>query len=218
MLTNPLRDASASSRAPEFYTAQELARIVTRSAELMGAYIEAGGAGDRPRARHTTDRQPPAAARARLCRGQGDGSITREMADAALSMLDVDRAGFDLMDRKLLEAVLHKFGGGPVGVDNLAAAIGEERDTIEDVLEPYLIQQGYLQRTPRGRWWRRPAPTATSAWPHPTLAARRRTTRPAPSECRHAGRPRPMPLRIASHIPATFPATSPTGFAAPRQT
>ncbi len=73
------------------------------------------------------------------------------MADAALAMLDVDSVGFDLMDRKLLEAVLHKFGGGPVGVDNLAAAIGEERDTIEDVLEPYLIQQGYLQRTPRGR-------------------------------------------------------------------
>ena len=71
--------------------------------------------------------------------------------DAALKMLDVDPVGFDLMDRKLLEAILHKFGGGPVGVDNLAAAIGEERDTIEDVLEPYLIQQGFLQRTPRGR-------------------------------------------------------------------
>ena len=82
---------------------------------------------------------------------KGDGTITREMADAALAMLDVDRVGFDLMDRKLLEAILHKFSGGPVGVDNLAAAIGEERDTIEDVLEPYLIQQGYLQRTPRGR-------------------------------------------------------------------
>jgi Holliday junction DNA helicase RuvB len=82
---------------------------------------------------------------------KADGVITREVADAALSMLDVDAAGFDLMDRKLLEAILHKFDGGPVGVDNLAAAIGEERDTIEDVLEPFLIQQGYLQRTPRGR-------------------------------------------------------------------
>jgi Holliday junction DNA helicase RuvB len=82
---------------------------------------------------------------------KGDGTITRETADAALAMLDVDHVGFDLMDRKLLEAILHKFGGGPVGVDNLAAAIGEARDTIEDVLEPYLIQQGYLQRTPRGR-------------------------------------------------------------------
>jgi Holliday junction DNA helicase RuvB len=82
---------------------------------------------------------------------KSDGTITSELADAALEMLDVDSVGFDLMDRKLLEAVLHKFDGGPVGVDNLAAAIGEARDTIEDVLEPYMIQQGYLQRTPRGR-------------------------------------------------------------------
>jgi holliday junction DNA helicase RuvB len=82
---------------------------------------------------------------------KADGAITAKVADAALRMLDVDPVGFDLMDRKLLEAILHKFDGGPVGVDNLAAAIGEERDTIEDVLEPYLIQQGYLQRTPRGR-------------------------------------------------------------------
>jgi Holliday junction DNA helicase RuvB len=77
--------------------------------------------------------------------------VTRDVADAALSMLDVDKVGLDMMDRKLLQAVLEKFGGGPVGVENLAAAIGEERDTIEDVLEPYLIQQGYLMRTPRGR-------------------------------------------------------------------
>ena len=82
---------------------------------------------------------------------KGNGKITKAMADAALVMLDVDPVGFDLMDRKLLEAVLFKFNGGPVGLDNLAAAIGEERDTIEDVLEPYLIQQGFLQRTPRGR-------------------------------------------------------------------
>jgi Holliday junction DNA helicase RuvB len=82
---------------------------------------------------------------------KGKGDVTKAMADAALQMLDVDPVGFDLMDRKLLEAVLFKFSGGPVGLDNLAAAIGEERDTIEDVLEPYLIQQGYLQRTPRGR-------------------------------------------------------------------
>jgi Holliday junction DNA helicase RuvB len=82
---------------------------------------------------------------------RADGMITSDVADRALKMLDVDPVGFDLMDRKLLEAILHKFDGGPVGVDNLAAAIGEERDTIEDVLEPYLIQQGFLQRTPRGR-------------------------------------------------------------------
>ena len=82
---------------------------------------------------------------------KADGHITAAVADAALAMLDVDPVGFDLMDRKLLEAILYKFDGGPVGIDNLAAAIGEERDTIEDVLEPYLIQQGFLQRTPRGR-------------------------------------------------------------------
>jgi Holliday junction DNA helicase RuvB len=83
---------------------------------------------------------------------KGDGRITRAMADAALAMLDVDPVGFDLMDRKLLEAVVHRFDGGPVGLDNMAAAIGEEPGTIEDVIEPYLIQQGYLQRTPRGGW------------------------------------------------------------------
>ena len=82
---------------------------------------------------------------------KGDGRITQAMAKAALAMLDVDPEGFDLMDRKLLEAVIHRFDGGPVGLDNIAASIGEERDTIEDVIEPYLIQQGYLQRTPRGR-------------------------------------------------------------------
>jgi Holliday junction DNA helicase RuvB len=82
---------------------------------------------------------------------KSDGVVSAEIADAALQMLDVDKLGFDVMDRKLLQAVLEKFGGGPVGLDNLAAAIGEERDTIEDVLEPYLIQQGYLMRSPRGR-------------------------------------------------------------------
>jgi holliday junction DNA helicase RuvB len=82
---------------------------------------------------------------------KSDGIVSSDIADAALQMLDVDKLGFDVMDRKLLQAVLEKFGGGPVGLDNLAAAIGEERDTIEDVLEPYLIQQGYLMRTPRGR-------------------------------------------------------------------
>jgi Holliday junction DNA helicase RuvB len=82
---------------------------------------------------------------------RADGNATREVADAALTMLDVDSRGLDVMDRRLLQTVIEKFMGGPVGVDNLAAAIGEERDTIEDVIEPYLIQQGYLQRTPRGR-------------------------------------------------------------------
>ncbi len=153
MLTNPLRDRFGIVARLEFYTAEELARIVTRSAQLLQARIDPLGALEIARRARGTPRIAN-----RLLRRvrdyaevKGDGTITREMADAALAMLDVDRVGFDLMDRKLLEAVLHKFGGGPVGVDNLAAAIGEERDTIEDVLEPYLIQQGYLQRTPRGR-------------------------------------------------------------------
>jgi Holliday junction DNA helicase RuvB len=153
MLTNPLRDRFGIVARLEFYTPEELARIVTRSASLLNAIIVDQGALEIARRSRGTPRIAN-----RLLRRvrdyaevKGEGRITREIADAALKMLDVDPVGFDLMDRKLLEAVLFKFSGGPVGLDNLAAAIGEERDTIEDVLEPYLIQQGYLQRTPRGR-------------------------------------------------------------------
>jgi Holliday junction DNA helicase RuvB len=153
MLTNPLRDRFGIVARLEFYNSDELARIVTRSADLLGAPIVDDGAREIARRARGTPRIAN-----RLLRRvrdyaevKGTGEITKAMADAALAMLDVDRVGFDLMDRKLLEAVLLKFGGGPVGVGNLAAAIGEEADTIEDVLEPYLIQQGYLQRTPRGR-------------------------------------------------------------------
>ncbi|MDF3831699.1 Holliday junction branch migration DNA helicase RuvB [Cupriavidus basilensis] len=153
MLTNPLRDRFGIVARLEFYTAEELSRIVTRSAQLLNARIDPLGALEIARRARGTPRIAN-----RLLRRvrdyaevKGDGNITRAIADAALAMLDVDAVGFDLMDRKLLEAILQKFSGGPVGVDNLAAAIGEERDTIEDVLEPYLIQQGYLQRTPRGR-------------------------------------------------------------------
>jgi Holliday junction DNA helicase RuvB len=153
MLTNPLRDRFGIVGRLEFYTPEQLARIVTRSAALLKAVIEDDGALEIARRSRGTPRIAN-----RLLRRvrdyaevKGKGEITKEMADAALVMLDVDPVGFDLMDRKLLEAVLFKFGGGPVGLDNLAAAIGEERDTIEDVLEPYLIQQGFLQRTPRGR-------------------------------------------------------------------
>jgi Holliday junction DNA helicase RuvB len=153
MLTNPLRDRFGIVARLEFYTPDELARIVTRSAALLNAVIVDQGALEIARRSRGTPRIAN-----RLLRRvrdyaevKGEGRITREIADAALKMLDVDPVGFDLMDRKLLEAVLFKFSGGPVGLDNLAAAIGEERDTIEDVLEPYLIQQGYLQRTPRGR-------------------------------------------------------------------
>ncbi|HZS81008.1 MAG TPA: Holliday junction branch migration DNA helicase RuvB [Herbaspirillum sp.] len=153
MLTNPLRDRFGIVARLEFYSPSELACIVTRSAGLLHAPIVAEGALEIARRSRGTPRIAN-----RLLRRvrdyaevKGDGRITQTMADAALVMLDVDPVGFDLMDRKLLEAVLFKFSGGPVGLDNLAAAIGEERDTIEDVLEPYLIQQGYLQRTPRGR-------------------------------------------------------------------
>ncbi|MGZ5196032.1 MAG: Holliday junction DNA helicase RuvB C-terminal domain-containing protein, partial [Ramlibacter sp.] len=137
----------------EFYTAEELTRIVTRSAKLLKAPLdEQGGIEIAKRSRGT-----PRVANRLLRRVRdyadvkSDGKITQEIAHKALAMLDVDPQGFDVMDRKLLEAVIHRFDGGPVGLDNIAASIGEERDTIEDVIEPYLIQQGYLQRTPRGR-------------------------------------------------------------------
>ena len=153
MLTNPLRDRFGIVSRLEFYTPEELTRIVTRSSGLLKAPIEPEGSFEIARRSRGTPRIAN-----RLLRRvrdyadvKGDGRITQAMAQAALSMLDVDPEGFDLMDRKLLEAVIHRFDGGPVGLDNIAASIGEERDTIEDVIEPYLIQQGYLQRTPRGR-------------------------------------------------------------------
>jgi len=153
MLTNPLRDRFGIVARLEFYSADELARIVRRSAGLLGTPIEDDGAFEIARRSRGTPRIAN-----RLLRRvrdyaevKGDGRITVEMAQRALTMLDVDPQGFDVMDRKLLEAVIHKFDGGPVGLDNIAASIGEESGTIEDVIEPYLIQQGYLQRTPRGR-------------------------------------------------------------------
>ena len=153
MLTNPLRDRFGIVARLEFYTPQELQRIVTRSAGLLELPISPDGAFEIAKRSRGTPRIAN-----RLLRRvrdyadvRADGKATREVADAALLMLDVDALGLDLMDRKLLLTVIEKFAGGPVGVDNLAAAIGEERDTIEDVLEPYLIQQGYLHRTPRGR-------------------------------------------------------------------
>jgi holliday junction DNA helicase RuvB len=153
MLTNPLRDRFGIVARLEFYSADELALIVRRSARLLDCVIDDAGSLEIARRSRGTPRI--ANRLLRRCRDyaqvKADGTITREVADAALLMLDVDSVGLDLMDRKLLEAVIDKFDGGPVGVDNLAAAIGESRDTIEDVLEPYLIQQGYLQRTPRGR-------------------------------------------------------------------
>jgi holliday junction DNA helicase RuvB len=153
MLTNPLRDRFGIVARLEFYTTDELTLIVERSANLLKAKIDPSGATEiARRARGTPRIANRLLRRVRdFAEVKGTGVITKTMADAALAMLDVDASGFDVMDRKLLEAILHKFDGGPVGIDNLAAAIGEERDTIEDVLEPYLIQQGYLQRTSRGR-------------------------------------------------------------------
>ena len=153
MLTNPLRDRFGIIARLEFYTPEELCRIVTRSAGLMGAPIDQDGAMELARRSRGTPRIAN-----RLLRRvrdyaevKGDGRIVKLIADKALTMLDVDPKGFDVMDRKVLEAIVHRFDGGPVGLDNLAAAIGEDSGTIEDVIEPYLIQQGYLQRTPRGR-------------------------------------------------------------------
>ncbi len=153
MLTNPLRDRFGIVARLEFYTTEELTKIIDRSANLLKAKIDPEGSVEiAKRARGTPRIANRLLRRVRdYAEVKGTGTITKAMADAALKMLDVDPSGFDVMDRKLLEAILHKFDGGPVGIDNLAAAIGEERDTIEDVLEPYLIQQGYLQRTSRGR-------------------------------------------------------------------
>ena len=153
MLTNPLRDRFGIVARLEFYTTEELTKIIDRSATLLKANIDPDGSVEiAKRARGTPRIANRLLRRVRdYAEVKGTGTITKAMADGALKMLDVDPSGFDVMDRKLLEAILHKFDGGPVGIDNLAAAIGEERDTIEDVLEPYLIQQGYLQRTSRGR-------------------------------------------------------------------
>jgi len=153
MLTNPLRDRFGIVSRLEFYNTEELAHIVARSARLLKASASDDGAMEIARRSRGTPRIAN-----RLLRRVRDyaevraqGRIDSETAAAALTMLEVDPLGLDLMDRKLLEAIIHKFDGGPVGVDSLAAAIGEERDTIEDVIEPYLIQTGFLQRTPRGR-------------------------------------------------------------------
>ena len=153
MLTNPLRDRFGIVSRLEFYTSEELARIVKRSASLLNVPTDAEGGFEIARRSRGTPRIAN-----RLLRRvrdyadvKGQGRITLDIANKALAMLDVDPQGLDIMDRKMLEAVIHRFDGGPVGLDNIAASIGEERDTIEDVIEPYLIQQGYLQRTPRGR-------------------------------------------------------------------
>ncbi len=153
MLTNPLRDRFGIVARLEFYGAEDLAKIVRRSAALLNVPLaEEGSTEIAGRSRGTPRIANRLLRRVRdYAQVKADGKVTKPVADAALKMLDVDALGLDTMDRKLLLAVIEKFSGGPVGLDNLAHAIGEETDTIEDVLEPYLIQCGYLQRTPRGR-------------------------------------------------------------------
>ncbi len=167
LLTSPLRDRFGIVQRLEFYDQPQLARIVRRSARILGVEVDEDGARELARRSRGTPRVAN-----RLLRRvrdyaevRGDGRIGADTARDALELLEVDAAGFDVMDRKLLEAVVHKFDGGPVGVDNLAAVVGEERGTLEDVVEPYLIQQGYLMRTPRGRLATR------HAWQHLGLEA-----------------------------------------------
>ncbi|MDW5375550.1 Holliday junction branch migration DNA helicase RuvB [Halomonas sp. HP20-15] len=153
LLTAPLRDRFGIVQRLEFYAVDELTEIVTRSARLLGVEAEVEGAAEVARRARGTPRIAN-----RLLRRvrdyaevRADGRLTKDIADQALNMLHVDRHGLDHMDRRLLLAMIEKFDGGPVGVDSLAAAISEERDTIEDVIEPYLIQQGFMLRTARGR-------------------------------------------------------------------
>ncbi len=153
LLTSPLRDRFGIVQRLEFYSPQELCEIVTRSAKILEVEIKDNGATEiAARSRGTPRIANRLLRRVRdYAQVKGDGVITGDISTRALDMLNVDAHGFDMMDRKLLLAILQKFDGGPVGVDSLAAAISEERDTIEDVLEPYLIQQGFLMRTARGR-------------------------------------------------------------------
>jgi Holliday junction DNA helicase RuvB len=175
LLTSPLRDRFGIVLRLEYYVPEDLARIVARSAAILGIETDAAGADEIARRARGT----PRIANRLLRRGRdyaqvkGDGRITAAIADRALGLLKVDARGFDHMDRRLLEAIIEKFDGGPVGVESLAAAIGEERGTIEDILEPYLILQGFLMRTPRGRV------ATSSAYSHFGLM-------PTP---RHTGRP-----------------------------
>tara|TARA_B100000767_G_scaffold273902_1_gene305367 strand:+ start:1073 stop:2086 length:1014 start_codon:yes stop_codon:yes gene_type:complete len=152
-LTSPLRDRFGIIQRLEFYDFDELSQIIIRAAELLSVSVEVAGAAEIARRSRGTPRIAN-----RLLRRvrdfadvQHDGVVTQQVAEQALNVLNIDPLGFDHMDRRLLLCIIEKFDGGPVGVDNLSAAISEERGTIEDVLEPFLIQQGFIQRTPRGR-------------------------------------------------------------------
>jgi Holliday junction DNA helicase RuvB len=153
LLSSPFRDRFGVLSRLEFYTHDELSTIVTRSAGILGVQIDASGAAEIARRSRGTPRIANRLLRRvrDFAEVDGDGTISLKMADQALGRLEVDKQGFDQMDRLLLETIIDKFSGGPVGLDTLAAAIGEEKDTIEDVIEPYLLQQGFINRTPRGR-------------------------------------------------------------------
>lgn len=153
LLSSPLRDRFGVISRLEFYRTEDLAIIVNRSADILGIPIEEQGAREIAcRSRGTPRIANRLLRRVRdFAQVRGSGVITRELADHALGRLEVDNQGFDFMDRQFLLTIIDKFGGGPVGLETIAAAIGEEKDTIEDVIEPFLIQQGYLNRTPRGR-------------------------------------------------------------------
>jgi len=153
LLTSPLRDRFGIVQRLEFYSVDDLAKIALRAAGILGVTMDASGAREiAKRSRGTPRIANRLLRRVRdFAEVKADGKISADIASRALDLLDVDEHGFDMQDRKLMLAVIEKFDGGPVGVDNLAAAIGEERGTIEDVLEPYLIQQGFLMRSPRGR-------------------------------------------------------------------
>tara|TARA_R110000823_G_scaffold119998_2_gene244239 strand:- start:8157 stop:9215 length:1059 start_codon:yes stop_codon:yes gene_type:complete len=153
LLTSPLRDRFGIVQRLEFYEVADLAHIVTRSAHILDMAIDAAGAAEIARRSRGTPRIANRLLRRvrDYAQVKADGQITADIADRALDMLSVDERGFDHLDRRLLLAMIEKFDGGPVGVDSLAASISEERGTIEDVLEPYLIQQGFMLRTPRGR-------------------------------------------------------------------
>jgi len=153
LLTSPLRDRFGIVQRLEFYAVEDLERIVTRSAAILGVSIDEGGSQRiAQRSRGTPRIANRLLRRVRdYAQVRADGRIGAGVADAALDLLEVDREGFDTLDRKLLTAIIERFDGGPVGIDSLAAALGEERDTLEDVTEPFLIQQGFLVRTARGR-------------------------------------------------------------------
>lgn len=153
LLTSPLRDRFGIVQRLEFYSSEDLSRIVARSADILSIDVDRAGATEIARRSRGTPRIANRLLRRvrDYAQVKADGAVSADVADGALNMLSVDAEGFDNMDRRLLQAVIEKFDGGPVGVDSLAAAIGEERGTIEDVLEPFLIQQGFLMRTPRGR-------------------------------------------------------------------